>query len=81
MFIQVAQIDWKDYTVALPAFATIVVMPFAYSITAGIGAGTILYVILNLIAKKRKVHPFLIVCAVLFIIYFAQVPLNAIFAL
>ena len=39
MMQQVKGIDWDDLEVAIPAFLTIVLMPFTYSISAGIGAG------------------------------------------
>jgi adenine/guanine/hypoxanthine permease len=42
---QVAQIPWDDLEVAIPAFLTIVLMPFTFSITNGIGAGFIAYVV------------------------------------
>jgi AGZA family xanthine/uracil permease-like MFS transporter len=41
MMTQVKEIDWDDIEIALPAFLTIVLMPFTYSISAGIGAGFI----------------------------------------
>ena len=39
MMQQVRDIDWDDLEIAIPAFLTIVLMPFTYSITVGIGAG------------------------------------------
>src|SRR5699024_2096676 len=44
MMQQVTQISWRDLSIAVPAFLTIILMPFAYSITVGIGAGFIAYV-------------------------------------
>ena len=41
MISQVTKIDWNDWGLALPAFLTVVVMPFTYSISVGIGAGFI----------------------------------------
>ncbi|MDR0481674.1 MAG: NCS2 family permease [Cellulomonadaceae bacterium] len=77
MLTQVAEIDWKDYEVALPAFLTIVLMPFAYSITAGIGAGVISYVLIKVVVgKARTIHPLLYGAAVLFVIYFLSGPLR-----
>ena len=46
MMQQVADIDWKDLEIAIPAFLTIVLMPFTYSITVGIGAGFLAYVLI-----------------------------------
>ena len=40
MMMQIVYIDWQDFEIAFPAFVTIVLMPFTYSITAGIGAGS-----------------------------------------
>ena len=44
MMQQVKGIDWDDVEIAIPAFLTIVLMPFTYSITVGIGAGFVAYV-------------------------------------
>jgi AGZA family xanthine/uracil permease-like MFS transporter len=62
-------IDWSDFDVAVPAFATIVMMPFAYSISDGIAWGFILYVIVNLVRGKAKnISPVMWVFAALFVI-------------
>ena len=53
MMTQVTNIDWNDMEVALPAFLTIVLMPFTYNITVGIGAGFIAWVLLK-IAKGTR---------------------------
>ena len=45
MMQQVTEIDWRDLEVAIPAFLTIVLMPFTYSISVGIGAGFVAYVL------------------------------------
>lgn len=69
MVADVANINWKDYTEAFPAFLTMVLMPFTYSITNGVGIGIITYVILKVATKQwSKVHPLLAVMAVLFLI-------------
>ncbi len=47
MMSNVVNIDFKDVKNAVPAFLTIVIMPFAYSITKGIGIGIIAYVVLS----------------------------------
>jgi AGZA family xanthine/uracil permease-like MFS transporter len=55
---QVKEIDFSDFSIALPAFLTIVVMPFTYSIADGIGAGSISYVVIRAATGKAKqVHP------------------------
>ena len=67
MVSSVATIDWNDYSEAFPAFLTMVLMPFTYSITNGLGAGMITYVLLKICAGKiRDIHPLMIVMAVLF---------------
>jgi AGZA family xanthine/uracil permease-like MFS transporter len=65
----VAKIAWKDVTEAIPAFLTIVIMPYAYSITEGIAVGFIFYTLLKLLTGKiKQVHPILIIFTVLFIL-------------
>lgn len=77
MMTQVKSIDWDDLEIALPAFLTIVLMPFTYSITAGIGAGFISYVVLKVVrGKATAVHPLLWVTSALFLVYFAIDPLK-----
>ena len=74
---QVREIDFRDLTIAIPAFLTIVLMPFTYSITNGVGAGFISFVVLRAATgKARTVHPLLWVVAVIFAIYFAIEPLK-----
>lgn len=58
MMRQITEIDFTDFSLALPAFLTIVVMPFTYSIANGIGAGFISYVLLRAVTgRAREVHP------------------------
>ncbi len=78
MMQQVKGIDWDDLEIALPAFLTIVLMPFTYSITAGIGAGFVTYVFIKLVrGKSRVIHPLMWLVAALFVVYFAIDPLKA----
>jgi AGZA family xanthine/uracil permease-like MFS transporter len=78
MMQQVKGIDWDDLEIAIPAFLTIVLMPFTYSITAGIGAGFVVYVLLKIVRRKASViHPLMWVIAALFVVYFALDPLKA----
>lgn len=75
MMAQIKDIDFDRFDIALPAFLTIVTMPFTYSIANGIGVGAISYVVLALVAGKAKqVHPLLYIVAVLFVIYFVADP-------
>jgi AGZA family xanthine/uracil permease-like MFS transporter len=79
MMTQVRHIDWDRFELAIPAFLTIVVMPFTYSITNGIGAGFIAYVLIKaFLGKAREVHWLLWGTAVLFLVYFAIDPLEQI---
>ncbi|MDR2252414.1 MAG: NCS2 family permease [Bifidobacteriaceae bacterium] len=78
MMMQVSGISWNDYEIAIPAFLTIILMPFAYSITVGIGAGFISYVVIKLAKGKAKaVHPLMWVASALFVIYFMFEPIRA----
>ncbi len=50
----IKEIDLSDYTEAIPAFLTIIMMPLAYSISDGIVFGVISYILLKLCSGKRK---------------------------
>ena len=68
MMTAVRTIDWSDYEIAIPAFLTIVLMPFTYSISNGMGAGIIAYVVIKAVrGRAREVHPLLYGVAVLFV--------------
>lgn len=68
MMRSVMSIDFKDISEGIPAFITIMVMPFGYSISKGIAFGVISYVIAKVAAKKAKdVPPFTWGLAVVFI--------------
>jgi AGZA family xanthine/uracil permease-like MFS transporter len=71
MMQQVRDISWDDFEIALPAFLTIVLMPFTYSISVGIGAGFISYVFIKAVRGKfMAVHPLLWIVSLLFVLYF-----------
>ncbi|MEU6382024.1 NCS2 family permease [Streptomyces bauhiniae] len=53
----IREIDWADFTIAIPAFVTMVMMPFTYSITNGIGMGFITFVVLRLAAGRGRDIP------------------------
>ena len=53
----VKEIDWADPTLAIPAFVTMVMMPFTYSITNGIGMGFLTFVVLRLVAGRGREIP------------------------
>ena len=78
MMTQIKGIDWADYGIAIPAFLTIILMPFTYNISVGIGAGFVSHVVIRLVQGRRKeVHPLLILVSVLFMVYFLSSPINA----
>ncbi|GII65190.1 MFS transporter [Sphaerisporangium krabiense] len=82
MLTAIRQIDFTDYEIAIPSFLTIVLMPFTYSISNGIGAGFITYVMIKLVkGKAREVHPLLWLVTALFVIYFAMGPIKILFGL
>ncbi len=77
MMTQATDIDWKNMEIGLPAFLTMALMPFTYSIAVGIGAGFISYVLIKLVKGKPKdVHPLMYVVAAMFVVYFAIDPIK-----
>ncbi len=71
MISAVTEIDFNDYTEAVPAYLALIVMPLTYSISEGIAAGVISYVVINLVSgKAKKITPLMYVLAVLFICKF-----------
>jgi adenine/guanine/hypoxanthine permease len=77
LIMQIKDLDLTDFGLVVPAFLTIVLMPFTYSITNGIGAGFVSYVVLQAArGRARTVHPLLWVISGLFVIYFALAPLE-----
>jgi AGZA family xanthine/uracil permease-like MFS transporter len=77
MMTQIKDLDWSDYGIGIPAFLTMVLMPFTYNITVGIGAGLVSYVIIRAFQGRAKgLHPLLWVTAALFLVYFAIAPIE-----
>jgi AGZA family xanthine/uracil permease-like MFS transporter len=77
MMQQVKDIAWDDVEIALPAFLTIVLMPFTYSISVGIGAGFLAYVLIKVVrGRAGLVHPLLWVVSALFLVYFFIQPVK-----
>jgi len=65
-------IPWEDYEEAIPAFVTMLTMPFTWSITNGIGAGFVTYVAIKALnGKGRRVHWMVYLVAAAFVVYFA----------
>jgi AGZA family xanthine/uracil permease-like MFS transporter len=68
----ISKVDFDDFEVAAPAFLTVTLMPFAYSIADGIAAGFIFYVVVKLAKGKFKdIHPIMAVLAFLFVLKYA----------
>ncbi len=77
MMTQIKSIDWEDYGIAIPAFLTIILMPFTYNISVGIGAGFVSYVVIRFFqGRVKEVHPLLLLVAGLFMVYFLNSPIN-----
>ncbi len=73
----IREMPWDDYAVAIPAFLTVVVMPFTYSITDGIGWGFVSYTAIMLLTGRiRETRPMMVLSSVLFALYFAAGPLG-----
>jgi adenine/guanine/hypoxanthine permease len=71
MMRDVGSLPWDDASEAIPAFLVLTVMPFTYSITNGIGAGFISYVVLKALAGKGgQVRPLMYAAAAAFVVYF-----------
>lgn len=71
MMKNVKYIDWNDMEIAIPAFLTIAMMPFSYSISDGIGFGLISYVLLKAVRGKFKEIPILMYfLAALFVVMY-----------
>jgi adenine/guanine/hypoxanthine permease len=69
MMAPIRNIDWNDYSEAIPAFITAIMMPLAYSIAHGILLGMISYVVINAICGKfKKISVTMWVLAVLFLL-------------
>lgn len=71
MISPIMKIDLNDFTEAIPAFFTIVMMPLTYSIAQGIVFGMLSYVFLKLLTGRHKeIRPIMYIIAILFIIKF-----------
>jgi AGZA family xanthine/uracil permease-like MFS transporter len=77
MMTQIKNIDWQDLGIAIPAFLTIILMPFTYSISVGIGAGFVSHVVVRVVqGRAKEIHALLYVVAGLFMVYFLQSPIS-----
>ncbi|MGX4734053.1 NCS2 family permease [Kitasatospora griseola] len=78
MMSQARLIDWSDREVAVPAFLTSVVMPFTYSITAGVAAGIVSWTVVQAgTGKWREPGVLMWILTVVFVVYFALAPIKS----
>lgn len=71
MFAAVRDLDWSDLEVGFPALLTVVLMPFTYSITNGIGAGILSYVFMKVVrGKGGDLNLWMWIVAAAFLVYF-----------
>ncbi|GAA3205873.1 NCS2 family permease [Nonomuraea roseoviolacea] len=72
MMTQSRNVPWEDLELAIPAFLTIAMMPFTYSITNGVGAGVVSYTLIKAARGKFAQIPWLLwVVSVIFLAYYA----------
>ena len=77
MMTQIKNIDWDDLGIAIPAFLTIILMPFTYNISVGIGAGFITHVLIRVFqGRAKEIHGLLYLVSGLFVVYFLSSPIN-----
>ena len=77
MMTQIKDIDWNDLGIAIPEFLTMILMPFTYNISVGIGAGFVSHIVIRFVQGRRKdVHPLLLLVGALFMVYFLSSPIN-----
>ncbi|GAA0449786.1 NCS2 family permease [Streptomyces sp. NPDC046215] len=77
MAANVKEIDWSDFTIAVPAFLTIISMPFTYSITNGIGLGVLAFILLRIADRRAREIPWLLnVVGLCFLVYFLLDPIE-----
>ncbi|MDN3495839.1 NCS2 family permease [Planococcus sp. APC 4015] len=78
MMAQIRFIDFSEFSVLLPVFLAITVMPLTYSIANGIGAGFVSWVVVRSLSGKAKdISPLLWIVAAGFLFYFARGPIEA----
>ena len=73
MAVLIREIDFGDIEEGLPALLTLALMPLTFSITIGIGAGFVTWVVIKIaLGKLSGIHPLMWLVAAAFVIYFAQ---------
>lgn len=69
MISPVKEIDFEDYTEAIPAFLTLIVMPLSYSIANGIMIGMLSWLVLKVLSSRMKeINVMTLVVGVLFLL-------------
>jgi AGZA family xanthine/uracil permease-like MFS transporter len=77
MLSTISEIRWRDPLVAVPAFLTLVLIPFTYSIANGLGFGIIAWAVLHLAAGKLRRQDWLLyLLAALFLLRFIYLGTN-----
>ncbi|GAA4220736.1 AGZA family xanthine/uracil permease-like MFS transporter [Streptosporangium album] len=80
MMTQARNVPWEDLTLAVPAFLTIALMPFTYSITNGVGAGVVAYTVIQAATGQARGIPLLLwVVTLVFAAYFAIEGIRGLF--
>ncbi len=80
MMTQIRHIDFSDYSIGIPAFLAITIMPFTYSITNGIGAAFVAWCAIKIFTGKiRDINWLMWVISIAFVIYFAINPIKQVF--
>jgi AGZA family xanthine/uracil permease-like MFS transporter len=75
----VKDIDWRDPGIGIPALLTMIVMPFTFSITNGVGAGFVAYTVIQVLRGRwKEVHWLMYLVSAIFVWYFVEglVPLG-----
>ena len=82
MVSQIRFIEFDEFSIVLPVFLTIVVMPMTYSIANGIGAGFVSWVLIRSLSGKAKgISPLLWIVAAGFVVFFVRGPIEALVGL
>jgi AGZA family xanthine/uracil permease-like MFS transporter len=77
MLMNARHVDWADRATAIPVFLTVVLMPFTYSITAGVAAGVISHVAVRAAqGRARETGAFMWGLTAVFLVYFALHPIE-----
>jgi AGZA family xanthine/uracil permease-like MFS transporter len=79
MMMVVRDVDWKDPGLGIPVLLTMIVMPFTFSITNGVGAGFVSYTVIQILRGRwNQVHWLMYVVSAVFVWYFVEglVPLG-----